>query len=413
MINGAQSEIYRLIRNEGAITFARFMDIALYCPDDGYYRYSNPVGPKGDFYTAPGAHPAFGALLAIQIYQMWSLMGKPDPFWIIEVGAGSGLLCYDLLNYTEHLPKDFQKTLNYLCLDLRMNPGIEENLPLTSHRLVDRVVANRLPLKPIEGCILSNELFDTFPVHRVQMQNGELKEIYVTIEEGQFREYLDQPSTPELEKRLRKLDVELDEGNSAEINLGIENWIEEAVNILDTGYMLSIDYGSQAAELYSQEKTRGTLTCFYKHSQNDDPYINIGRQDITAQVDFTTLIQKGLELNCKPIGYVTQNLFLSNLGLRKFMSRIASMGLGQIQRDSNRMGMLDLMRPGGLGDFKVLVQCKNAPGYPLWGVHGGKDLVSLADDLPIPLLSDIHMPLLEGRYPHLASGWRNYESYSP
>ena len=94
MINGAQSEIYRLIRNEGAITFARFMDIALYCPDDGYYRYSNPVGPKGDFYTAPGAHPAFGALLAIQIYQMWSLMGKPDPFWIIEVGAGSGLLCF-------------------------------------------------------------------------------------------------------------------------------------------------------------------------------------------------------------------------------------------------------------------------------------------------------------------------------
>ena len=83
----------------------------------------------------------------------------------------------------------------------------------------------------------------------------------------------------------------------------------------------------------------------------------------------------------------------------------------QIQRDSNRMGMLDLIRPGGLGDFKVLVQSKNAPGYPLWGIHGGQDLVSFLDGLPIPLLTNIHMPLLEGRYPHLASDWKNYASY--
>ena len=413
MMNGAQSEIFRLIRKEGAITFARFMEIALYWPNGGYYRNSNPVGPKGDFYTAPGAHPAFGALLAIQIYQMWSLMGNPDKFWIIEVGAGSGLLCYDLLRYADYLPQDFQKTLNYLCLDLRPFPGVEENLPSTPDRALDRLVATNLPLKPLEGCIVSNELFDTFPVHRVQMQNGKLKEIYVTLEGEQLKEYLDQPSTTALEDRLNKLDINLLEGNSGEINLFIEDWIEEAVNVLDRGYILTIDYGSEAAELYSPKKSRGTLTCFYKHSQNDDPYINIGRQDITAQVDFTTLIQKGWDMNCKPLGYVAQNLFLSNLGLRRFMSQVSAIGLEQIQRDSNRMGMLDLIRPGGLGDFKVLVQSKNAPGYPLWGIHGGQDLVSFLDGLPIPLLTNIHMPLLEGRYPHLASDWKNYASYNP
>ena len=108
MALSVRREIHRRIKDEGRITFAQFMEMALYWPNGGYYSVSSPTGPRGDFYTAPGAHPSFGALLSVQLYQMWLLLDQPRPFWVVEAGAGNGLLCHDSVSFARHLPEDFR-----------------------------------------------------------------------------------------------------------------------------------------------------------------------------------------------------------------------------------------------------------------------------------------------------------------
>jgi SAM-dependent MidA family methyltransferase len=150
--------------------------------------------------------------------------------------------------------------------------------------------------------------------------------------------------------------------------------------------------------LYSIERKQGTLTTFYQHMQIDKPYIHIGQQDMTSHVDFTSAVEMGREAGLTPVALLPQARFLVNLGLRRMIGRLPSMGLEQRVRDANRMGILELARPGGLGDFKVLVQCKDAPKGPLWGVEGGEEAVRLAESLPAPLRTPHHVPLMEGRW---------------
>ena len=169
---------------------------------------------------------------------------------------------------------------------------------------------------------------------------------------------MDEPSTPALRRRLDSLGIELAEGQRAEVNLAMDSWLREASQALKKGYVVTIDYGREAAELYSHERFRGTLTTFYRHTQTDNPYVRIGRQDMTSQVDFTTLKRLGEGYGLTNLGYLTQGRFLSNLGLRRWIARLPALGLTQPQRDANRMGMLQLIRPGGMGDFKVLVQAR-------------------------------------------------------
>ena len=178
------------------------------------------------------------------------------------------------------------------------------------------------------------------------------------------------------------------------------SWLSEAAHALKRGYVVTIDYGREAAELYSHERFRGTLTTFYRHMQTDNPYVRVGRQDMTSQVDFTTLKRLGEGYGLTNLGYLTQGRFLSNLGLRRWIARLPALGLTQPQRDANRMGMLQLIRPGGMGDFKVLVQGKDAPDTQLWGLEPSHRVgKTVATYLNPPLLTDRHMPLLQGRYP--------------
>jgi len=399
-----ESEIRKRIQERGRITFAEFMELALFWPRGGYYTNPDNIGPRGDFYTAPSAHPTFGALLCVQVFQMWRLLDCPPTFWLVEMGAGDGLLCHDLVSYSVHLPQGFQDALRYLCLDRRV-------ALLEDRRRVERLAAHGIPLRRIEGCFFSNELVDSFLVHRVTMTNGALKEVYLTLKDGKLVEVLDSPSTPALEERLASLGVSLTEGFSAEINLAMGPWMEETSSALKRGFLLTIDYGHPATELYSQRRRRGTLTCFHRHAQTDNPYVRIGRQDITAQVDFTSLIEEGRRRGLEPLGFNTQREFLHNLGLRELMARLPAMGLNQREVEANRLGMLDIVRPGGMGEFKVLAQGKGVGTPPLWGFgpaaagaqHAAPLLEAVLEGLPVPLLTPRHMPLLEGRYPHLAS----------
>ena len=397
-----ESEIRDRIRERGRITFAEFMDLALFSPRGGYYLSPGNVGPAGDFYTAPSAHPAFGALLCVQVFQMWSLLDCPPTFWLVEMGAGGGLLCRDLVAYSAHMPQGFADSLRYLCLDPLRSRGVESGLPGDPRGKVERLTARGVPLGGIRGCFLSNELVDSFPVHRVQVQGGALKEIYVTLRDGKLAEALDTPSTPALEERLDRLGLSLPEGFTAELNLAMGPWIEEVSSALERGFLLTVDYGHPAAELYSQRRRRGTLTCFFRHTQTDDPYRRIGQQDITAQVDFSSLIEAGKCHGLEFLGLNTQRQFLQDLGMGEFMRRLPGMGLDQPEAQANRMAMLDIIRPGGMGDFKVLAQGKRVGAPSLWGFGPSPELESTLKGLPVPLATKDHTPLLEGRYPHLA-----------
>ncbi|HZA23191.1 MAG TPA: SAM-dependent methyltransferase, partial [Dehalococcoidia bacterium] len=395
VLMSAEAEIRRRIHQKGPITFAAFMEIALFWSEGGYYLSQEPFGASGDYYTSPLVHPAFGALLAVQLLQMWRLMGRPNPFQVVEMGAGNGMLCRDIISYVQHLSPEFQRSLCYVCHDRRACSGAEKGLSNTS-----RIVTFNVPLRGVKGCFLSNEFLDSFPIHQVRKQQGRLQEVYVALESDEFVEVLGEPSASELVLRLECLGIELVEGQTVEINLGLDQWAEEVASALESGVVLTVDYGHSATQLYSAEvRPRGTLTTYYRHTQTDAPFRRIGQQDMSAHVDFTSVINAGSRAGLEPMGLTTQGRFLHNLGLGRFLPRLPTLGLSNRESQANRAGLVDLARAGGLGDFKVLIQAKNVGQPRLWGLQHSDEAANLIDDLPVPLLTPQHLSLLEGRYP--------------
>lgn len=393
-----ETEIRRRIRESGRITFAEFMELALYWPAGGYYAgrtaAAAPLDPAGDYYTSPLAHPAFGALLAVQLYQCWQLLHCPHPFIVAELGAGKGLLGRDITAAAAQLPNGFGDSLRYLCLDRGYTPGAAYETAAG----LGRITAAGVPLRGLRGVLLSNELLDAFPVHQVKMEGGQLREVYIAIDDGgNLAEIRAEPSTPALAARLAELNISLAEGQTAEINLQLEDWARDAAAALDAGFVLTLDYGHTAAELYdSRLRPRGTLTAYYRHTQTDAPLRNIGRQDLTAQVDFTAVAQAGRRAGLTPLNFAPQGQFLRNLGLNSFRRRLEALPLSRRDLAANRAGLAALDNPGGMGAFKVLAQGKGVGAPDLWGFAPAAAAAELAASLPVPLLTDRHFDLPSG-----------------
>jgi len=393
----AEYEIRRRIDELGKITFAEFMDVALYWPQGGYYTSKEPVGAQGDFYTSPAVHPAFGALLAVQLFQMWQHMGEPATFSVLELGAGNGLLSRDITSYAKELPSAFSAALRYVCLDRRRVEPVESGYSGTS-----RVLSDGLPFKNLEGCIISNEYLDAFPVHQVVLAGDVLKEVYVGLDGQHMVELTGELSHPGLAERLEDLQLQLEPWQTVELNMELEPWSRNLADVLDQGFVLAIDYGRPAPDLYDPEQRhRGTLVTYHQHVQTDSPLTLIGQQDITAQVDFTSVARSGELAGLETLGLVTQREFLGNLNLDKLQqhlrNHITNQSLTQRQMQANRAGITDLVRPEGLGNFKVLFQSKNVGISELWGLTGSPEAADLVDSLPVPLLTDSHLSLLDGR----------------
>ena len=307
----AERAIRRRIARHGPITFAEYMVRALYGPG-GYYTRSS-VGD--DYYTSPQVHPAFGALLAIQLFQFWRLLDRPDPFYAIEPASGDGLLGRDICRAARYLPDDFPGSLRYVAIDRHL-AGRQDRSPTLAQITGD---ALRLPFRSATGCVISNELLDALPVHRVRVEGGAVRELYVDIQsdvadgyEGQLVEIAGDPSTPRLERRLSGLGVELSEGQTAEICLQLDDWSASVAAALDAGFVLTIDYGRSAHDLYDPvQRPNGTLVTYRSHRQTDTPLVDSGRQDITAQVDFTSLGLAGERAGLATVGNVSQGRFLN------------------------------------------------------------------------------------------------------
>ena len=359
-----------LIRDRGRIPFAEFMDLVLYHPELGYYNSpGEKIGPQGDFYTSPNVHPIFGHLIARQLHQMWKILGHPSPFNIVEMGAGKGLLCADILDYCrEHLPR-FYDDVRYLLAE--KSPVFEEKqrmllAPFSAQGKAEWVRPDILLSgeKTITGCLLSNELIDSFPVHLVQQEGGKLGEIYVVDGNRSFGEILGPPSTPELEAYIRDYGAPFQEGQRGEINLRALEWVEGVSRSLHRGFILTIDYGYEAEELYDPGRRQGTLLCYFRHTTSPNPYQRVGYQDITAHVNFSALMRKGETLGLHGAGFAEQYRFLAALGLLQDLEEFEA-GSGRYSAAEffkKKLAMRNFLIPGGMGSlFKVLAQFKG-PG---------------------------------------------------
>jgi SAM-dependent MidA family methyltransferase len=223
----------------------------------------------------------------------------------------------------------------------------------------------------VAGCILSNELIDNFPVHRFAIQDGGVKEIFVTLSGENLVEILDEPSSPLIEERIASLGLALPDGYRGEVNLAIHDWTTHVASALDRGFVLTIDYGEEARNLYVPESDRETLVCYRQHDAGNDPYRNVGEQDITCHVDFTALMRLGDRHGLTTVGYAPQREFLTNLGFSSFIDALDAQGLSAARTTVTRMAMTALVEPEEYGDLKVLAQAKGvAPGVALRGFAG-------------------------------------------
>jgi SAM-dependent MidA family methyltransferase len=345
------------------ITFAEYMDLVLYHPQHGYYASNaNRISERGDFLTSPHLADDFGEMLAIQLYQIWQILGSPPQFSIVEMGAGQGLLAAQVLAYSQREYSDFFRSIDYIIIEtapamIGSQQARLQDLPVRWCDWTD------IPDRSITGCFLSNELIDAFPVHQVIVTKDKLQEIYVTAGEKDrvFNESIGKLSTDELAKywqlnRIDLLDDRYPHEYRTEVNLAALDWLEQVANKLQRGYIISIDYGYSADRYYNPMRDRGTLQCYYRHAHHNDPYINIGNQDLTAHVDFTALQNQGELLGLQTVGFTKQGMFLMALGLGERIAAISSSS-GEIQSLlQQRQNLHQLIDPIGLGKFGVLIQ---------------------------------------------------------
>lgn len=359
------------VRTSGRITFDRFMELALYHPSDGYYSGVEPrIGPEGDYYTSTDVSPLFGATLGRQLHEMWTNMDRPGVFTVLEFGAAKGLLAADILGWVGAAHPDFYETIDYAIVERS-----------ASLRAAERATLARLPVRwtdettlspgHLTGCVLSNEVADALPFHRVRQLEGRLCELWVVRSTDGFAEEPGEPSTPLLRRYLRSFGVTLAEGQTAEINLRAPGWMSSQVEWLRRGYTLTIDYGDTARALYGRRRPGGTLACYHRHSLNHEPFRQIGSQDITAHVNFTALARAAEEAGAAITGYTTQAYFLAAAGLGEALEWSAQRAATPREFERDRAAVEQLIRPDGLGGFRVLgthkdVREPNLTGFSLF-----------------------------------------------
>jgi SAM-dependent MidA family methyltransferase len=376
------------IHSTGPMTFARFMELALYDPASGYYA-SGPGGTTGpgragDFLTAPEGHPIFGWSIARYLQSVWAAIDRPARFVVREHGAGSGALAAGILDGLRRSGAPLLDAIEYQAADIA---------PARLDALATRLASNGLdhhlaPLddRPAPGAILGNELLDALPVHRVEGgRDGSLLERYVTLADAanrgaeaadpghdsrpgdpraRFGSTLGPPSTPALAARLVAEGIRLESGQQAEICLEIDAWLAAASAPLERGVLLLIDYGYPAAELYAP--ARGSmLRAYHRHRVHADPFVAIGRQDLTAHVDLTAVERAAVAAGLDPIGRTTQGQFLADLGAGELLVALQTNPATTIESYVEaRSALMRMLDPRATGAFAVLAFGRGLPTNP-------------------------------------------------
>jgi SAM-dependent MidA family methyltransferase len=400
-----QQLIAERIEREGPLTFADYMRMALYEPDYGYYvTGSAKMGWAGDYYTSTDVSVLFAHCIGRQLMQMWEQLGRPDPFTVLEQGAGRGDLASQVRSWAAQEACEFEAALVYHTTDIyggmdalnlhamtavqaeQVMDGREaqgehevQNAHETRHR---RKEQDRCKARSLRGphVILANELLDAFPVHVVEKRGETLQEIYVDVREGKLCEVWREIASEEVASYLDNYKIPwrtYRDGWRAEINLDAVRWVEQVVRLLvgpnprrkRRGFLLTIDYGDIARELYTPYRRRGTLASYFKHQFTEQPLARPGAQDLTAHVNFTALVRAGRQHGLRLGMLTTQRQWLTDLGIYEELERVRRDEFAIVDQarasDEGQVALLKwydlrqrvmaLTARSGMGDFKVLI----------------------------------------------------------
>ncbi len=350
----------------GWISFARFMELALYAPGLGYYSGgARKFGAAGDFVTAPELTPAFAQSLATQVVQIMAV-STPQ---ILEVGAGSGRLAADLL---AELAQRGATPERYLILELsgELRERQRQTIAATVPQLLARVHwLDTLPTH-LDGLVLANELLDAIPAHLVRWQDDTIAERGVSLGDDGF-EWVERPATGAVLARARELsgNVTAGEGYLSEIGLAAAAWAASWAAILGRGALLLIDYGFPRREFYHPQRSEGTLMCHYRHHAHPDPFFLPGLQDITVHVDFTAIAEAGTEAGLDFLGYTNQATFLLNCGLTDVLARTPATDAARYLPLANAVHKL--ISPAEMGELFKVIALGRGIDEPLVGFAAG------------------------------------------
>ncbi len=361
------------------MSFARFMEMALYDVSYGYYM--NPmaenlreaperIGWSGDFFTAPELSPILAKTLVKQVLEIDEYLNHPDPFFFMEMGGGNGTFARDFLRHCAHQAPQLLARLSYRMVECsphlqaqqahQLDTSLSRDLR-SSIRWWDRVES--VPDDSVVGVVFSNELVDAFPVHRVRGGQHHLQEIFVSFEGGEFVEHLQPVEDPSILDFVGRYGITVGEDQTVEVPIKAESWMAQVGRLLNRGIILTIDYGHAQQDYYRADRQEGTLMCYYRHSLSSNPYVRVGEQDMTAHVNFSSLHHSGKRCGLETVGFTTLANWLMGL-------RVDSLVEGHDHESKDVQALAQLLRPQGMGKtFKVLVQQKGIEGVTLAGLR--------------------------------------------
>jgi SAM-dependent MidA family methyltransferase len=352
------------IRQRGPVTFDWFMEQALYHPEFGHYSSGKcAIGRRGDYFTNVSVGPLFGRLLAAQVAEMWEILGRPGDFTIVEQGAHHGEFAGDVLEEARERTPDFFLALRY---------SVIEPFPILEARQRERLrdFTEKLTwrksvgdLKPFTGVHFSNELLDSMPVRLIGRESGKDWQERLVDSVGDGFAFVTRPIADEkLRQHLEKLPRVGEALYETEVNLGALTWIEDVARKLTRGFFLAVDYGYPRAEFYAARRTTGTLQCRAEHRAVSSPLEEIGRADITAHVDWTSVAERGEASGLKVIGFTDQHHFITGLLTRR------------APQESERCALQTLLHPELLGTrFQFLGLGRDVPDQSLSGFRYARE----------------------------------------
>ena len=350
------------ILHTGPITFNEWMRAALYDEHEGYYRRDDLTrwGRAGDYRTAPERTPLFAATFARYFANLHVELGAPRELAIIEVGAGAGHFAAGLLKTLRRDHTRLFSSLRYVIDEASESARTRATALLEPFGSMVEFRNLEETQETYDACIVfSNELIDAFPVHRVTMRDGRLLELCVGLDErGDFAWVEGEPSTPRLTDYFQEENITLVEGQVAEVNLEAGKWIARIASLMRRGYVVTVDYGAEAHELYNApHRQEGTLRGFAQHRHVENVLANPGEHDITTTVDWTQLKLAGDRARLETVLLERLDRFLLNIGLLDQLERETELAESEAERSQLRLGARELILPGGMCEsFQVLVQ---------------------------------------------------------
>lgn len=382
------SQLHQLItdaiRQDGPISFARFMEMALYQPELGYYRQpQRKPGRSGDFMTSPELHPFFGNTLARQVAEVWDALGQPHELIVREHGASSGGLAYDILVALHEKAPDVLEAIDYRLIDINTHRLDEAIAAMAEVGFAGKVSAEHPDaITPAAGLVIANEVADALPVHRFVVRDGQVREVLVGLDGDDFVDVEAEPAADlnaTMASHFAAHGVSLPEGARFEFSPAAAEWMKSVGHNLTAGIAVVIDYGYDANTLYRDHRLEGTLRGYHQHEATDNPYTSVGEQDLTAHVDFSWLTSAAESAGMTMLGLTTQGDYLTRLGLGEWLMDLQMQPDGLYEEYAlAQAATMRLIDPAGLGRFGVLGLSRGLPaGFRALGFSDR----SVADEL--------------------------------